>query len=179
MLDLYTCTECGRCSVNCPAWNTDKPLNPKMLIKDLQYHMRSVQDRLKGKATDEEMAPLTEDGQSKMVLAVNEDVIWSCTTCRSCEENCPVMISHVDKIVDLRRYLVLTEAQFPKELNPTFRNLEQKGNPRGLPAVSRGDWVEDDDIADIHIPHITEKMDAEVVFWVGCAGAYDDQARRR
>jgi len=178
MLDLYTCTECGRCSVNCPAWNTDKPLNPKMLIKDLQYHMKAVEDRLKGKVTDEEMPPATEEGQSKMVLSVNEDVIWSCTTCRSCEENCPVMISHVDKIVDLRRYLVLTEAQFPKELNPTFRNLEQKGNPWGLPVASRGDWVDDEELADIPIPHITEKMDAEVVFWVGCAGAYDDRQKK-
>jgi len=178
MLDLYTCTECGRCSVNCPAWNTDKPLNPKMLIKDLQYHMRAVEDRLKGKVTDEEMPATTEGGESKMILSVNEDVIWSCTTCRSCEENCPVMISHVDKIVDLRRYLVLTEAKFPKELNPTFRNLEQKGNPWGLPVASRGDWVEDEELADISIPHITDNMGAEVVFWVGCAGAYDDRQKK-
>ena len=178
MLDLYTCTECGRCSVNCPAWNTDKPLNPKMLIKDLQYHMRSVENRLRGKTTEEEMPAANEEGQSKMILAVNEDVIWSCTTCRSCEENCPVMISHVDKIVDMRRYLVLTEANFPKELNPTFRNLEQKGNPWGLPTAARADWLEDEEIADIPIPHITERMDAEVVFWVGCAGAYDDRQRK-
>jgi len=178
MLDFYTCTECGRCSVNCPAWNTDKPLNPKLLIKDLQHHMVSVQDRLKGKVDDEAMPPMTEDGESKMILAVNEDVIWSCTTCRSCEENCPVMINHVDAIVDLRRYLVLTQAKFPKELNPTFKNLEQKGNPWGLASAARTDWMEDDDIQDIEIPTIEDNPDAEYLFWIGCAGAYDDRQKR-
>lgn len=178
MLDLYTCTECGRCEVNCPAWQSDKPLNPKLLIKDLQEHLLSAEDRLMKRKTDAELPPTTEDGESKMILAVNEDVIWSCTTCRSCEENCPVMINHVDKIVDMRRYLVLTEARFPKELNSTLRNIEQKGNPWGLATNARAKWTSDDDLEGIEIPHISDKPDAEYVFWVGCAGAYDDRQRK-
>jgi Fe-S oxidoreductase/nitrate reductase gamma subunit len=176
-LDLYTCTECGRCSVNCPAWLSDKPLNPKLLIKDLHEHQLAIKDRLLGK-DGAKHPPMTDDGESKMILAVNEDVIWSCTTCRSCEENCPVMITHVDKIVDMRRYLVLTESKFPTELNATLRNLEQKGNPWGLPTGNRDSWTSDDDISDIEIPHVSEVEDYEYLFFVGCAGSYDDRQKR-
>jgi heterodisulfide reductase subunit C len=178
MLDSYTCTECGRCTVNCPAWLTDKPLNPKFLINDIKHHLYSEADRLTKKKTAEELPPTTPDGESKLILSVNEDVLWSCTTCRSCEENCPVMISHVDKIVDMRRYLVLTEAKFPKELNQAFKNLEQKGNPWGEPSAARDKWMADPELADIEITHISEKPDAEWLFWVGCAGAYDDRQRK-
>jgi len=177
LLDLYTCTECGRCEVNCPAWLSDKPLNPKILIKDLQHEMISHRDRLRGLTTEEEQPPTTDDGESRMILAVNEDVLWSCTTCRSCEENCPVMINHVDKIVDMRRYLVLTEGKMPKELKTAFVNLERKGNPWGLPRGERAQWMEDEDIADVRIPLLSEEPNPEYLFWIGCAGAYDEKQK--
>ena len=177
-LDLYTCTECGRCSVNCPAWLSDKPLNPKLLIKDLHEHQIRYAERMMGTKTGEELPWHDENEQSRMILAVNEDVIWSCTTCRSCEENCPVMITHVDKIIDMRRYLVLTESNFPAELNGTLRNLENKGNPWGLATGARDAWTKEDDIADVPIPHVSEVEDFEYLFWVGCAGAYDDRQKK-
>ena len=177
-LDLYTCTECGRCSVNCPAWLSDKPLNPKLLIKDLHEHQIRYSERMMGKKTGEELPWNDENEQSRMILAVNEDVIWACTTCRSCEENCPVMITHVDKIIDMRRYLVLTESKFPSELNATLRSLETKGNPWGLPTGNRDAWTKDDDIVDIHIPHVSEVEDYEYLFFVGCAGSYDDRQKK-
>ena len=110
-----------------------------------------------------------------MVLAVNEDVIWSCTTCRSCEENYPVMISHVDKIVDLRRYLVLT-SELPKRAEPNLQEPEQRENPWGLSAGSRADWLQKRIFRTSLFPTSPRKW-MEVVFWVGCAGAYDDQRR--
>lgn len=177
-LDLYTCTECGRCSVNCPAWLSDKPLNPKLLIKDLHEHQIRYTDRMMGKKTAEELPWHDENEQSRMILAVNEDVLWSCTTCRSCEENCPVMITHVDKIIDMRRYLVLTESKFPAELNGTLRNLENKGNPWGLPSGNRDGWTKEEDIADVPIPHVSEVEDYEYLFFVGCAGSYDDRQKK-
>jgi len=172
MLDLYACTECGRCEVNCPAWNTDKPLNPKILIKDLQVHMKRI--ALAPAATSGSV----EDGADalgvpRMVAEVNEDVIWSCTTCRSCEENCPVMITHVDKIVDMRRNLVLTQARFPAELKPTLKNLESKSNPWGFPAGQRADWSKG-----LDVPTLDQRPDAEWLYFVGCMGSFDDRARK-
>ncbi len=187
LLDSYTCTECGRCSVNCPAWHTGKPLNPKILIKDILVNMRAHEDRLtpklgligtlidrmRGKEQKREEPDDFERLQPDLIAAVNEDVIWACTTCRSCEENCPLFITHVDKIIDLRRHLVLMESKFPKELGTAMKNLEQKGNPWGLPTGQRADWAQG-----LDVPTLAENPGAEVLFFVGCAGCYDDRSKK-
>ena len=168
ILDTYTCTECGRCSVNCPTSLTDKPLNPKLLITDIRDHLYAREAELLehgGPSADYDGATLLED--------VGHAQIWDCTTCRACSEACPAMIEHVDKIVDMRRYLTLMESNFPKELGATLRNLEQKGNPWGLPMADRVAWADG-----LDVPRIQDNPEADVIFWVGCAGAYDDQQKR-
>ena len=168
LLDGYTCTECGRCSINCPTSLTGKPLNPKLLITDIRDHLYKREDEIiaHGGVSDDYAGPSLHDD-------VGLDQIWDCTTCRACSEACPVMIEHVDKIIDLRRHLVLMESNFPKELGGTLRNLENKGNPWGLPMADRLAWTED-----LNIPTVDDEPDAEYIFWVGCAGAYDDQQKK-
>ncbi len=171
-LDLYTCTECGRCSVNCPTTITGKTLNPKYLILSIRDHLYAREKELL--AGDRDLLGWTVDKHDKTLIEdVSYDAIWDCTTCRACSEACPVMIEHVDKIVDMRRHLTLMEANFPKELGETLKNLERKGNPWGLPAGDRDKWAEG-----LDVPHITEAPDAEYIFWVGCAGAYDDRQKK-
>jgi Fe-S oxidoreductase len=168
LLDTYTCTECGRCEVNCPTSLTGKPLNPKLLIVDIRNQLYRREAELianSGPSADYDGPTLDE--------SVGYDQIWDCTTCRACSEACPVMIEHVDKIIDLRRNLTLMEARFPKELGATFKNLEQKGNPWGLPMADRTAWTEG-----LDIPMLADSPDAEYIFWVGCAGAYDDQQKK-
>lgn len=171
-LDLYSCTECGRCSVNCPTTITGKTLNPKKLICDIRDHLYAREQEIL--AGDKDIfAWEVAKHEATLVEDVKYNAIWDCTTCRACSEACPVMIEHVDKIVDLRRHLVLMEANFPKELGQTLKNLESKGNPWGLPTGDREKWAEG-----LDIPHLTEAPDAEYVFWVGCAGAYDDRQKK-
>ena len=168
LLDTYTCTECGRCTVNCPTSITGKPLNPKLLIVDIrdQLYRREAELIANSGPSDDYAGPTLDE-------AVGYEQIWDCTTCRACSEACPVMIEHVDKIIDLRRNLTLMEARFPKELGGTLRNLEQKGNPWGLPMADRSAWAEG---LDVHM--LADNPDAEYIFWVGCAGAYDDQQKK-
>ncbi len=166
MLDMYTCTECGRCEVNCPAWQTGKPLSPKKLVMAMRDQLYKREKGLLDGATET-------DEDKNVVAAVTEEVIWSCTTCRSCEENCPVMIEHVQKIVDMRRYLVMQEASFPKEMTKALRDLEQKSNPWGLPMNKRDEWAKA-----LGVPHISEVPDAEYLYFVGCAGSFDDRAKK-
>ena len=172
VLDTYTCTECGRCGVNCPTTITGKVLNPKFLILDIRNHLYARERELTVGTHDVTGWEVDKHGSS-LVEDVKEDAIWDCTTCRACSEACPVMIEHVDKIVDLRRHLVLMEASFPKELKQTFKNLEQKGNPWGLPTKDRTKWAEG-----LDIPLLADAPDAEYVFWVGCAGAYDERQKK-
>jgi len=171
-LDLYTCTECGRCAVNCPTTITGKTLNPKLLIVDIRNHLYAREKELLAGDKDAFGWEVDKHGAS-LVDDVKYDAIWDCTTCRACSEACPVMIEHVDKVVDLRRHLVLMEANLPKELGQTLRNLESKGNPWGLPNSDRAKWAEG-----LDVPHLSEAPDAEYVFWVGCAGAYDDRQKK-
>ena len=172
VLDTYTWTECGRCGVNCPTTITGKVLNPKFLILDIRNHLYARERELTVGTHDVTGWEVDKHGSS-LVEDVKEDAIWDCTTCRACSEACPVMIEHVDKIVDLRRHLVLMEASFPKELKQTFKNLEQKGNPWGLPTKDRTKWAEG-----LDIPLLADAPDAEYVFWVGCAGAYDERQKK-
>ena len=172
VLDTYSCTECGRCQVNCPTTITGKVLNPKFLILDIRDHLYSREKELVTGGVD--LTGWDVPAHDKTLIEqVKEEAIWDCTTCRACSEACPVMIEHVDKIVDMRRHLVLMEASFPKELKQTFKNLESKGNPWGLPTKDRVKWADG-----LDIPLLADAPDAEYVFWVGCAGAYDERQKK-
>ena len=195
-LDLYTCTECGRCSVNCPANLTGKPLNPREFTESLRTHLYTEAERMirnKKKVDEWEKAvkatPEGEDPPDKPELEpLNEEiniideagyeVIWSCTTCRSCEENCPVMIEYVDKIVGLRQHMAMMESRFPPELNNVFRNLENKSNPWGLPMGDRADWCEGLDVPIMGELDDDQRAELDYLFFVGCAGSFDARAQK-
>ncbi|MEU2002842.1 heterodisulfide reductase-related iron-sulfur binding cluster [Rhodococcus sp. NPDC019627] len=209
-LDFSTCTECGRCQSQCPAWNTGKPLSPKLLITSLRDHgsakapyllaggrkdmggdeiglvdgdggvdeaklsaipesaRREAERKLVGETVEGELAPV-----------IDSEVLWSCTNCGACVEQCPVDIEHVDHIIDMRRYQVLIESEFPSELAGLFKNLENKGNPWGQNAKDRLNWISE---MDFDIPVYGQDADSfedyEYLFWVGCAGAYEDRAKK-
>jgi len=172
LLDMATCTECGRCQSQCPAWNTGKPLSPKLLIMDLRDNMFANADRLlqKNRAAGVEVETLIGN-------VIDPDVLWSCTTCGACVEQCPVDIEHIDTIIDMRRYQVLMESEFPTEAGLMLRNVENQGDPWGLGAAKRTDWIES---LDFEVPVITGTIpdDVEYLYWVGCAGALDERARK-
>jgi len=161
MLDLFTCTECGRCQDACPAWATGKPLSPKLLIMDLR-------DRVVAEASGVvEIQPLVPN-------AVIDQVVWDCVTCGACVRECPVDIEHIDTIVDLRRNLVMAESRFPQEAGAMLRGVENQENPWGQPASARLDWAKD-----LEVRVLQEGDPApEVLFWVGCAGAFDERAQK-
>ncbi|WP_214406028.1 heterodisulfide reductase-related iron-sulfur binding cluster [Pseudonocardia lacus] len=209
MLDFATCTECGRCQSQCPAWNTGKPLSPKLVIMDLRDHLmakapyilgdktmpeeggidfsaglsdnrvhgvpESGFERVHGSGPEQAARPLV--GTLEQGGVIDPDVLWSCTTCGACVEQCPVDIEHVDHIVDMRRHQVLIESEFPSELGVLFRNLENKGNPWGQNARDRMDWTKN---LDFEVPVFDGELSAETeyLFWIGCAGAFDDNAKK-
>ncbi|MEV6987602.1 (Fe-S)-binding protein, partial [Sphaerisporangium sp. NPDC051017] len=187
-LDFYTCTECGRCQSQCPAWNTDKPLSPKMLILDQRDHAFAIAPYLL--AGEQERAKLPED---VLALAgkplvgeqgvIHPDVLWSCTNCGACVEQCPVDIEHIDHIIDMRRYQVMIESSFPSEAGVMLKNLENKGNPWGVAETRRAEWIEElasREVDPVPVPLIEDKVpdDLEYLFWVGCAGALEDRAKK-
>ncbi|MGH3665985.1 MAG: (Fe-S)-binding protein, partial [Egibacteraceae bacterium] len=176
-LDYYTCTECGRCQSQCPAWNTGKPLSPKLLIMDLRDHLYAQGPALLN--GDGESQPdvikLVGDQPGEAQAVIDFDVLWSCTTCGACVEECPVDIEHVDHIVDLRRYKAQMESSFPTEAGGMLRNVENAGDPWGLGQSKRMEWA-----ADLEVPVVdgTLSADVEYLFWVGCAGALEDRAKK-
>jgi Fe-S oxidoreductase len=211
-LDFATCTECGRCQSQCPAWNTGKPLSPKLVIMDLRDHLfakapylidgktvpadgpdlataaadapadshqvpEAGYPRLEGSGPGQALRPLVGDAASFGVI--DPDVLWSCTTCGACVEQCPVDIEHIDHIVDMRRYQVLVESAFPSEAGVMLRNLENKGNPWGLADRGREEWT---DGLDFEVPRAIpgEQLPADMdyLFWVGCAGALEDRSKK-
>jgi Fe-S oxidoreductase len=196
LLDLITCTECGRCQDACPAWNTGKPLSPKLVILDLRDHLF---DRAGGLLAAQALAKAKKDGASAtngdaggtasaaanprdeaarlLPNVIDPDVLWSCTTCGACVEECPVDIEHVDTIVDMRRYQVMMESSFPTEAGLMLRNIENQGDPWGTGTSKRLDWTQ---ALDFEVPVVTGTIPDEVeyLFWVGCAGALDDRARK-
>jgi Fe-S oxidoreductase len=181
-LDFATCTECGRCQSQCPAWNTGKPLSPKLVIMDLRDHLFAQAPYLigapaTGSASDHAAQPLVGDPAAGGVI--DPDVLWSCTTCGACVEQCPVDIEHIDHIVDMRRYQVLIESAFPSEAGVMLRNLENKGNPWGLPERGREEWT-DGLPFEVRRAVPGAKLDADIdyLFWVGCAGALEDRAKK-
>ena len=208
MLDFATCTECGRCQSQCPAWNTGKPLSPKLVIMDLRDHWMAKAPYLLGKdpgplegldlETEHEEAhhvpesgfgrvpgsgpeqvarPLV--GTAEQGGVIDPDVLWSCTTCGACVEQCPVDIEHIDHIVDMRRYQVMMESEFPSELSVLFKNLETKSNPWGQNAKDRLNWINEVEF-DVPVYGVdAESFDGyEYLFWVGCAGAFEDRAKK-
>ena len=178
LLDGYSCTECGRCTAACPANITGKILSPKKIIVDIRRRLMEkapviVNGQLSfvnGQWQNESGEPSTDKLLSNQLVDnyITEDELWACTTCMACVQECPVQIEHVDAIVDMRRYLVLNESRFPKEMQATFQNLERNFTPWGFSHSSRADWAEG-----LNVPRLSEKRDAEILFWVGCAGAYD------
>jgi Fe-S oxidoreductase len=172
LLDLYACAECGRCQDNCPAYLSGKSLSPKTLMTKLKDHLLERGDVLTRNAQAGDPAA-SGAGQEVAMIGdvISEDEIWACTTCYSCQEQCPVQNEHVNKIVDMRRSLVLDLGEFPPEAQLACRNVEKNGNPWGIGAHTRGDWAGEGDVA------VAENEQAgEYLFWVGCAGAFDDRA---
>jgi Fe-S oxidoreductase len=211
MLDFTTCTECGRCQSQCPAWNTGKPLSPKLVVMDLRDHLlakapyliggRDMPDegavsvtggadqaggnghhvpesgfgRVPGSGPEQAARPLV--GTLEQGGVIDPDVLWSCTTCGACVEQCPVDIEHVDHIVDMRRNQVLIESEFPSELGVLFKNLENKGNPWGQNSRERLDWTKKLDF-EVNVFDGELAPEVEYLFWIGCAGAFDDGQKR-
>ncbi len=174
VLDFYTCTECGRCSDHCPANNTGKLLSPKQLTVDMRNALYENEQALIAIRPADAEADSDDSGAFTFVPeVVNPDVLWACTTCGACEQECPVFISYIDKIVDLRRNLVMEQGEFPPQLQNAFRGLETVGNPYSAGPETRADWAEG-----LNVPLISDKPDAEYLYWVGCAPSYDDRSRK-
>ncbi|MFD5316377.1 (Fe-S)-binding protein [Streptomyces sp. NPDC127098] len=178
LLDFSTCTECGRCQSQCPAWNTGKPLSPKLLVMSLRDQAHATAPYLLAGESNETterplVAPAAESG------VIDPDVLWSCTTCGACVEQCPVDIEHVDHIVDMRRYQVMIESSFPSEAGTMLKNLERKGNPWGLAKKKRLEWTRE---VDFPVPVVGQDVedltDVDYLYWVGCAGALEDRAKK-
>jgi Fe-S oxidoreductase/nitrate reductase gamma subunit len=160
-LDAFACMECGRCQDACPAYASDKPLSPKMIVFNMEKALLAGGEMLVAKKRDDlaELVPAT----------FTEGEIWTCTTCGACQKECPVEIEHIRKIVGARRSQVLMQSKFPQELNAFFRNMETNSNPWGLGFSKRAEWGEP-----LGVEHIKDVTGAEYLFWVGCMGAYDD-----
>lgn len=184
LLDVYACTECGRCQTQCPAYLSGKPLNPKKIIVDLRHELfdtgeKRILERAEalqnsGVATLEAEEAVAEAVEHPLIERVYEkEEIWSCTTCLACVQACPVLIEHVDKIVDVRRHLVMMEADMSEQVVLTFNNIENQGNPWGIGSSSRADWSEG-----LDVKTMSEKPDAEYLYFVGCAASYDDKNRK-
>jgi Fe-S oxidoreductase len=186
LLDMATCTECGRCQSQCPAWATGKPLSPKQVILDLRDHALATAPHLLA-ASQQQREELPEAVKAQagrpLVAAVDQggvidpDVIWSCTNCGACVAECPVDIEHIDHIDGMRRHQVLVESAFPAEATTMLNNLERRGNPWGMAEDRRADWITE---CDFEVPVVDGTIGAEVeyLFWVGCAGALEDRAKK-
>jgi Fe-S oxidoreductase len=186
LLDMGTCTECGRCQSQCPAWATGKPLSPKQVILDLRDHAFAKAPYLLASSDEEREAlpdavkkeaerPLVGTKEDNGVI--DPDVLWSCTNCGACVEECPVDIEHIDHIDGMRRHQVLIESAFPVEAAGMLKNLENKGDPWGMGANRRGEWIGE---LDFDVPVVDGKIDPDIeyLFWVGCAGALEDRAKK-
>ncbi|MFD2622578.1 (Fe-S)-binding protein, partial [Streptomyces chumphonensis] len=203
LLDFSTCTECGRCQSQCPAWNTGKPLSPKLLVLSLRDHAYAKAPYLlagggknaegEERGTSEQLAdvPTAALAEAERPLigtledngVIDPDVLWSCTTCGACVEQCPVDIEHVDHIVDMRRYQVMIESAFPSEAGTMLKNLEKKGNPWGLAKKQRLEWTRElEREAGFEVPvvgkTIEDLTEVDYLYWVGCAGALEDRAKK-
>jgi Fe-S oxidoreductase/nitrate reductase gamma subunit len=191
MLDGFTCTECGRCTEACPAWNTGKPLNPRSLIMGIRSMAEDAETGInfipnspivrEAIGRDDRFPDPAKLAAPIVGNAIPYDAVWDCVTCGACVEACPVLIEHVDKIVGLRRNLVLEDSRFPSELNGAFRNMEGVGNPWGQPPTSRLDWTKG---LGFEVPIVADVAtagklgDLDVLYWVGCAASFDERNRK-
>lgn len=182
VLDLYTCTECGRCTDQCPANITGKKLSPKHLTIAVRDHMYANQNYLinlsgnrMANGGENGAPPLKEDEDFQLVSEsiVDPETIWACTTCGACEQECPVFISYVDKIIGLRRHMVMEQGEFPEQLQNAFKGMETVGNVYSFANEQRADWAEG-----LDVPIMAEKQEAEFLYWVGCAPSFDDRSRK-
>jgi len=158
MLDLHTCTQCGRCDQVCPALATGKPLSPQQLTVDLRDHLNGS------------------SGSDIALLGgvIEDETLWACTTCGACEAACPVMIDYVDKVIDLRRGLILSEDRYPKEFESAFKSLETQSNPWGFAKNSRTDWAS----AELDVPIWDKNNPSEYLYFVGCNGSFDTRGKK-
>ncbi len=174
----------------CPAWNTEKPLNPKLIITQLRDHAYAQAPYLRAAEGDREALlagsdTLTKEverpliGDESVYGVIDPEALWSCTSCGACVQQCPVDIEHVDHIIDMRRHAILVENNFPAELNQLFKGMENKGNPWNQSPKARMDWAKG---LDFDVPVVGEDIEdldsVEWLFWVGCAGAYEDRAKK-
>src|SRR5437588_5751248 len=185
LLDGYACTECGRCKTVCPATNTGKPLFPKEIILGVKEALFVHSDEILGENSmysklgiagvkaDETKAEKEAHHEPMVGGIISKDALWACTTCRACMEICPVSIEHVPKIVDMRRYLVMEESDFPVEVTPLFNNIERNSNPWEISNDKRAEWA-----AGLGVPLMAENPAADVLYWVGCMGSFDRRNQR-
>jgi Fe-S oxidoreductase len=176
VLDMFSCTECGRCSSHCPATASKKNLAPRQFLLDLRDYLYGHQGEIiekRGRPSEGDGTEPREVGENIAGPVIHDDTVWACTTCRACEEACPPMIEYVDKFVDMRRHLVQEVARFPKELTRFFKNMETQSNPWGIDSELRFEWAEK-----MNVPTLAEKPDAEFLYYVGCAGSFDDRNKK-
>jgi Fe-S oxidoreductase len=169
ILDTYSCTECGRCQAVCPAWNTGKALSPKLIVMNLRDHLFQQGPEIlaaRQRGDERDRIPLNPE-------VIEDEAVWDCTTCGACMQECPVNIEHIDHIVDMRRNLVMAESRFPQEAATMLRNLESSQNPWGQSQSQRASWADG-----LGVQVLGEGQAPEYLYWVGCAGSFDDRARR-
>ncbi|MCP4718244.1 MAG: (Fe-S)-binding protein, partial [Desulfobacteraceae bacterium] len=188
-LDLYTCTECGRCKEVCPTYTTDKPLNLLDFNDKLKFELLENADNLIKRAAlaatikedgdpekiEETKAAMAELNSKKQLIGevIDPDTLWACTTCRACEQVCPVTIEHVPRIIAMRQGQTLMAGEYPNELNVAFKGLERNGNPWGIGYDKRADWAEG-----LGVKTMAEDPDVDYLLWVGCAGSFDDRSKK-
>ncbi len=173
ILDVYTCTECGRCQSVCPAFNTGKLLSPKKINEDMRHYINENINLIISHS-GEELDELEAAHDPLVGNVISEEVLWACTTCRACENACPLTIEFIDRIVDMRRHLVLEESRFPKELQIAFNGMERNGNPWNM-NEDRLQWAKED--SSLQVKTVEENPDFDILYWVGCAGAFDQSGQ--
>ncbi len=174
LLDTDACTMCGRCTSVCPAHATGKPLDPREIVLKTGEVMAATGSPIVSPPIGT-VAEIT-IGANSLFERITPEEIWACTSCKACDEICPVNIEILDKILDMRRYLTLMESNFPAELGGAFRGMENQGNPWGMNQGERGDWA--NDLANVKVVDPGEPLEAEYLYWVGCAGSFDDKNKK-
>ncbi len=181
LLDMGSCLECGRCTINCPTVNTGKTLNPKFLVIEQREHLLEkapflLAAKANGHAEGAAAAQPAWNGPDMITQVATEEAVWACTSCGWCEEGCPVGIEHIQRIVDMRRHQVLMESKFPPQVTGAFKGIENQGNPWGLAQEKRAEWAAGMEIAEI--AEVKDPSELDVLYWVGCAGSYDERNQR-
>jgi Fe-S oxidoreductase/nitrate reductase gamma subunit len=172
-LDLAACVQCGRCQAACPAYATGQPLSPKALVADLRDHVRGRPPRPPVNLAPGQERPLASEGLPPLAAAVSPEAIWTCVTCGACVEACPIGVQHVPTIIEMRRHLVMETASYPERLQGALANLEARGSPYQGTSTSRTAWTRG-----LDVPRMAQRRRADYLFWVGCAGAFDERAQK-